>query len=164
MTTLTEIAEHAGIRERFGILARPPAWSPAADPQPGHARRQHLAGHPVLGILPPRVALLPRRREHLLRRHADGHQPRARDPDADRCVSGEPSDTAPALIALDAQLVIRRRGSERGRRRPSGPGTDITRMTVLQPGELLTAIRIPATWARASTSRRCATAGGTSRW
>jgi hypothetical protein len=30
-----------------------------------------------------------------------------------------------------------------------GPGIDITRMTVLQPGELLTAIRIPATWAGA---------------
>ena len=28
-----------------------------------------------------------------------------------------------------------------------GPGIDITRMTVLQPGELLTAIRVPATWA-----------------
>ncbi len=30
-----------------------------------------------------------------------------------------------------------------------GPGQDITRMTVLRPGELLTAIRIPATWAGA---------------
>ncbi len=63
-----------------------------------------------------------------------------------------PSDTAPALIALDAQMVIRRRGSERIVEAADyfmGPGTDITRMTVLQPGELLTAIRIPATWAGA---------------
>ena len=30
-----------------------------------------------------------------------------------------------------------------------GPGVDITRMTVLEPGELLTSIRIPATWAGA---------------
>ena len=30
-----------------------------------------------------------------------------------------------------------------------GPAIDITRMTVLKPGELLTAIRIPATWAGA---------------
>jgi len=30
-----------------------------------------------------------------------------------------------------------------------GPALDITRMTVHQPGELLTAIRIPATWAGA---------------
>ena len=30
-----------------------------------------------------------------------------------------------------------------------GPGVDITRMTVLAPGELLVAIRIPGTWAGA---------------
>jgi xanthine dehydrogenase YagS FAD-binding subunit len=30
-----------------------------------------------------------------------------------------------------------------------GPGIDITRMTTLQPGELLTSVRIPATWAGA---------------
>jgi len=30
-----------------------------------------------------------------------------------------------------------------------GPSLDITRMTVLKPGDLLTAIRIPATWAGA---------------
>ena len=30
-----------------------------------------------------------------------------------------------------------------------GPDINITRMTVLRPGELLTAIRIPATWAGA---------------
>jgi len=28
-----------------------------------------------------------------------------------------------------------------------GPGIDITRMTILKPGELLTSIRIPSTWA-----------------
>ena len=63
-----------------------------------------------------------------------------------------PSDTAPALVALDAQMVIK---SARGERVvPAeeyfvGPGIDITRMTVLAPGELLTSIRIPATWAGA---------------
>ena len=30
-----------------------------------------------------------------------------------------------------------------------GPSIDITRMTVMEPGDLLTAIRIPATWAGA---------------
>ena len=30
-----------------------------------------------------------------------------------------------------------------------GPDIDITRMNILQPGDLLTAIRIPATWAGA---------------
>ena len=33
-----------------------------------------------------------------------------------------------------------------------GPGTDITRLTVLRPGELLTTIRIPGAWAGARVS------------
>ena len=72
--------------------------------------------------------------------------------DADRCVAVNPSDTAPALIALDAKMVIRSTKGERvvdAEHYFIGPAIDITRMTVLQPGELLTAIRIPATWAGA---------------
>ena len=72
--------------------------------------------------------------------------------DANRCVAVNPSDTAPALIALDAQMVIRSTGGERVVNAQNyfiGPSVDITRMTVLQPGELLTTIRIPATWAGA---------------
>ena len=71
---------------------------------------------------------------------------------ADRCVAVNPSDTAPALVALDAQMVIQ---SARGVRVVNaedyfiGPSVDITRMTVLAPNELLTAIRIPSTWAGA---------------
>jgi xanthine dehydrogenase YagS FAD-binding subunit len=70
----------------------------------------------------------------------------------DRCVAVNPSDTAPALIALDAQMVLRRSGGERVMPAEEyfvGPAIDIMRMTVLRPGELLTAIRIPATWAGA---------------
>ena len=70
--------------------------------------------------------------------------------DADRCVAVNPSDTAPALIALDASMVVRTGGNERiipAEEFFIGPGTDITRLTMLQPGDLLTAIRIPATWA-----------------
>jgi len=72
--------------------------------------------------------------------------------DANRCVAVNPSDTAPALVALDAQMVIRSSGRERVVDAADyfiGPSTDITRMTVLRPGELLTAIRVPATWAGA---------------
>ena len=72
--------------------------------------------------------------------------------DADRCVAVSPSDTAPALVALDAQMVINNSGGERVVNAEDyfiGPGIDITRMTVLGPGDLLTAIRIPATWAGA---------------
>jgi xanthine dehydrogenase YagS FAD-binding subunit len=74
--------------------------------------------------------------------------------DANRCVAVNPSDTAPALIALDAKMVIR--SASRGERLVDaetffiGPGIDITRMTVVQPGDLLTAIRIPSTWAGAA--------------
>ena len=72
--------------------------------------------------------------------------------DADRCVAVNPSDTAPALLALDAQMVIRGPNGERVVDADEywiGPGTDITRMNVLAPNEILTAIRIPATMAGA---------------
>src|SRR5262245_51528092 len=72
---------------------------------------------------------------------------------ADRCVAVSPSDTAPALIALEASMVIKQAGGGQ-RVVPAaeyfvGPGVDIMRMTVLRPGELLTAIRLPGTWAGA---------------
>ena len=69
---------------------------------------------------------------------------------ADRCVAVNPSDTAPALIALDAKMVLRSTKGERVLDAEDyfiGPAIDITRMTVLKPGEMLTAIRIPSTWA-----------------
>jgi xanthine dehydrogenase YagS FAD-binding subunit len=72
--------------------------------------------------------------------------------DANRCVAVNPSDTAPALIALDAKMVIRSSKGERVVDAENffiGPAVDITRMTVLEPGDLLTTIRIPATWAGA---------------
>ena len=49
-------------------------------------------------------------------------------------------------------MVIRTGGSERVVAAEDyfiGPGTDITRMTVLEPGDLLTAIRVPSTFAAA---------------
>jgi xanthine dehydrogenase YagS FAD-binding subunit len=61
-----------------------------------------------------------------------------------------PSDTAPALIALGAQMVVRTGEGERvipAERYFIGPGTDITRMTILQQGDLLTSIRLPGDWA-----------------
>ena len=69
---------------------------------------------------------------------------------ADRCVAVNPSDTAPALIALGAEFVIK--NGDKDRVVPAeeffiGPGIDITRLNSLQPGDLLTAIRIPSTFA-----------------
>jgi xanthine dehydrogenase YagS FAD-binding subunit len=69
---------------------------------------------------------------------------------ADRCVAVSPSDSAPAMVALDAKMVIRNSKGERVMDAENyfiGPGYDITRMTALEPGDLLTAIRIPADWA-----------------
>jgi xanthine dehydrogenase YagS FAD-binding subunit len=72
--------------------------------------------------------------------------------EASRCVAVNPSDTAPALIALDAQFVIHGPGGERVVDAFDyfiTPATDIRRMTVLGPSDLLTSVRIPLTWAGA---------------
>ncbi len=72
---------------------------------------------------------------------------------ASRCVAVSPSDTAPALIALDAELVVQNSRGERVVAATDyfvGPEVDIERMTVLEPGDLLTTIRIPSTWAGAA--------------
>ena len=70
-----------------------------------------------------------------------------------RCVAVNPSDTAPALIALGARMIVE---NARG---PSvfdaedffiGPAIDIERMTVLRPQDLLTRIFIPDIWADSS--------------
>jgi xanthine dehydrogenase YagS FAD-binding subunit len=67
-------------------------------------------------------------------------------------VAVNPSDSAPALIALDAKFVIQTPKGERvvdAENYFLGPDIDITHMNILEPGHLLTAIRIPSTWAGA---------------
>lgn len=67
-----------------------------------------------------------------------------------RCVAINPSDTAPALIALDAKMTVE---NVRGTRVVDaedffiGPAIDITRMTMMEPTDLLTRVQLPATWA-----------------
>jgi xanthine dehydrogenase YagS FAD-binding subunit len=73
--------------------------------------------------------------------------------EADRCVAVSPSDTAPALVALDAVFTVA--GPTGTRSVPSaeffiGPAVDIERMTVLEPGEILTTITIPNTFSNAT--------------
>ena len=71
---------------------------------------------------------------------------------ADRCVAVSPSDTAPALVALDAKMVVVGPGGQKeigAEQFFIGPNIDITRMTVLEDGEVLTAIRLPAEWSGA---------------
>jgi len=69
---------------------------------------------------------------------------------ASRCVAVSPSDTATALVALEANMVIAHAGGTRtvpAEKYFVGPATHITQMTALEPGEILTAVRIPSRWA-----------------
>jgi xanthine dehydrogenase YagS FAD-binding subunit len=71
---------------------------------------------------------------------------------AQRCVAVNPSDSAPALIALDAKFVIRTAKGERTVDAENyfiGPDINIVRLNILEPSDLLTSIRIPSTWADA---------------
>jgi len=150
MTTLTDVANNALVKERFGLLAE--AAGLVASPQirnqgtmGGNVAQDarcwyYRAGWPCYragGNICYADTPTAVNREHAIF-------------DADRCVAVNPSDTAPALIALDAQMVVRRGGSEMVVPAQDffvGPGVDITRLTMLQPGDLLTAVRIPSTWA-----------------
>jgi xanthine dehydrogenase YagS FAD-binding subunit len=152
MTTLTEVVRHPMVREKYGIL--PNAAEAAASPQ---IRNQGTIGGNVSqdarcwyyrggwpcyragGNICYADTPTGLNREHAIL-------------DADRCVAVNPSDTAPALIALEAKFVVRTPKGERVVNAEDyfiGPAFDITRMTILQPGDLLTAIRIPSTWAGA---------------
>ena len=150
MTTLTEVVRHPVVREKFSILST--GAEAAASPQirnqgtiGGNVSQDarcwyyrggwpcYRAGGNICFADTPSAI----NREHAIL-------------GADRCVAVNPSDTAPALIALDAKMVIRNARGERvvdAENYFIGPGTDITRMTILRPGDLLTGIRIPGTWA-----------------
>ncbi len=152
LTTLTEIVKHPVIREKYGLLAE--AAELIASPQirnqgtiGGNVSQDarcwyYRAGWPCYragGNICYADTPEGRNREHAIL-------------DAERCVAVNPSDSAPALIALDAKFVMR---TPRGERVVDaedyfiGPDVDITRLHILQPGDLLTAIRIPSTWAGA---------------
>lgn len=152
MTTLTEIANHAEIKKNYGVLAE--AASLVASPQ---IRNQGTLGGNVSqdtrcwyyrggwpcyragGNICYADTPVGRNREHAIF-------------GANRCVAVHPSDTVPALIALDAKFAIQTSKGEKVVDAEDyfvGPDIDITRLNILQPGDLLTAIRIPATWSGA---------------
>ena len=152
MTTLTEVVQHPVIREKYKLLAD--SAELVASPQirnqgtlGGNVSQDarcwyYRAGWPCYragGNICYADTPEGRNREHAILH-------------ADRCVAVNPSDTAPALIALDAKFVIRTRKGERVVDAEDyfiGPDIDITRLHILQPGDLLTALRIPLTWAGA---------------
>jgi len=152
MTTLTEVVTNPVIKQKYGLLAQ--SAELVASPQirnqgtiGGNVSQDarcwyYRAGWPCYragGNICYADTPVGRNREHAILH-------------ADRCVAVNPSDSAPALIALDAKFVIRTSKGERlvdAEDYFIGPEIDITRLTSLQPGELLTAIRIPSTWAGA---------------
>jgi xanthine dehydrogenase YagS FAD-binding subunit len=150
MTTLTDVVNHPIITQKYSLLAQAAAL--VASPQirnqgtiGGNVTQDarcwyYRAGWPCYragGNICYADTPTARNREHAILH-------------ADRCVAVHPSDTAPALIALDAQFVIRTPKGERVVDAEDyfiGPDIDITRLHILQPGDLLTAIRIPSAWA-----------------
>lgn len=152
MTTLREVSRSPLVRERYGLLAM--AAGKVASPQ---IRNQ--------GTLGGNIAQDTRcwyYRRGLSCYRAGGNICYADSPEgmnrehaifgASRCVAVSPSDTATALVALDATMVIQ---NESGTRRMAagnffvGPAVNITHMTVLREGDILTAIELPETWADA---------------
>jgi xanthine dehydrogenase YagS FAD-binding subunit len=151
-TTLTEVVRHPVVRDKFGLLMQ--AAELVASPQirnqgtlGGNVSQDtrcwyyrsgwtcYRAGGNICYADTPTAI----NREHAIL-------------NADRCVAVHPSDTAPALIALDAKMVLRSKSGERVVDAEDyflGPDIDITRMNVLRPNELLVAIRVPSTWAGA---------------
>ncbi len=152
MTTLTQIVNDPIIREKYSLLAQ--AAELVASPQirnqgtiGGNVSQDarcwyYRAGWPCYragGNICYADTPTARNREHAILH-------------ADRCVAVNPSDSAPALIALDAKFVIRTRKGERivdAEDYFIGPDIDITRLHILESGDLLTAIRIPSAWAGA---------------
>ena len=152
MTTLTEVVNNPTIKQKFGLLSE--GAELAASPQirnqgtiGGNVSQDarchyYRAGWPCYragGNICYADTPTGRNREHAIL-------------DASRCVAVNPSDSAPALVALDAKFVIKTSKGDKVVNAEDyfiGPDIDITRLNILRPGDLLTAIRIPATWAGA---------------
>ena len=149
MTSLTDVAEHADVQARYPLLAE--AAGLVATPQ---IRNQGTLGGNIVqdtrcwyyrsgwpcyragGNICYAATRRSMNREHCI-------------VGADRCVAVNPSDTAPALVALDAEMVVASTSGERTYPAVDffiGPDIDIERMTVLEPGDLLTRIVVPAPW------------------
>jgi xanthine dehydrogenase YagS FAD-binding subunit len=152
LTTLTEIERNPVIRAKYRVLAD--AAVKVASPQ--------IRNHGTLGGNASQDARCLYYRYGLPCYRAGGNACFADTPegvnrehalfDIDRCVAVSQSDTAPALVALDAKFVIRSSKGERVIGAEDffiGPQIDITRMTATRPEEILVAIRIPAAFANA---------------
>ncbi|MDX1492086.1 MAG: xanthine dehydrogenase family protein subunit M [Pseudohongiellaceae bacterium] len=152
LVTLTEISKDPMINERYALLAQ--AAGKVASPQIRNAGT--IAGNVSQDVR----CWYYRRGLNCYR--AGGNLCYADTPEgmnrehalfgASRCVAVTPSDTAPALVALEAQMVIQSEAGERVVAAEDffvGPQLDIEVTTVLEDGDILTAVRIPSKWAGA---------------
>lgn len=152
LTTLTEVENNAIVKERYGLLSM--AAGRVASPQ--------IRNKGTIGGNISQDARCWYYRSGLDCYRAGGNTCYADTPEgmnrehclfgAARCVAVTPSDTAVALVSLEASMVIQNASGERVVAAEDffiGPAIDITRMTVMEAGDVLTAIRIPAKWAGA---------------
>ncbi|MEN9704354.1 MAG: hypothetical protein RLZZ393_233 [Pseudomonadota bacterium] len=153
LTTLTEVENHPLVRDQFGLLAK--AAGRVASPQIRNAGtfggnlcqdtrcwyyRHGVDCYRAGGIMCYADTPEGQNREHAIF-------------GASRCVAVQPSDTANAVVALEGSMVLRSAKGERivpAAQFFVGPAVDIRRMTVLEPGEILVAVRIPGKWAGAT--------------
>src|SRR6202795_4100753 len=149
MTTLTEVVNHPIIKQKYGLLVQ--AAELVASPQ---IRNQGTLG----GNVSQDTRCWYYRGGWPCYR-AGGNICYADAPDGrnrgqailhvPRCAPANPSDITPPLLSLDAKFVVRTREGERVVDAEDyfiGPDIDITRLHILQPGDLMTAIRISSTW------------------
>ena len=153
LTTLTEIVNNELLRSRYSLLTK--AASVVASPQirnigtlGGNVSqdvrcwyyRRGLSCYRAGGNLCYADTPEGMNREHALF-------------DTSRCVAAGASDTSSALVALDASMVIRNSSGEQvvsAEQFFVGPANDIENTTILRPGDILTSVRIPSSWAGAT--------------
>ena len=152
LTTLTEIADSEVVKSKYTVLAR--AAARVASPQIRNAGT--LGGN----LCQDARCWYYRSGVDCYRAggntcYADTPQGQNREHclfGAARCIAVSPSDCAPAVVALEASIVIHDGKSERvvpAEEFFIGPSTDIRHMTILKPGEIVTAVRLPKKWAQA---------------
>jgi xanthine dehydrogenase YagS FAD-binding subunit len=152
LTTLTEVGANPAIRSKFRLLAD------AA----GHVASPQIRNSGTIGGNVSQDARCWYYRAGLDCYRAGGSTCFADTPagqnrehaifDASRCIAVSQSDTAPAMVVLEAKMVLKSAKGERVIEAEQffiGPAIDIKRMNVINPEEILVAIRIPNKWAGA---------------
>ena len=153
MTSLTEVVNHPRVQSEYPLLAE------AA----GHVATPQIRNQGTLGGNVSQDTRCWYYRSGWPCYRAGGNTCYAAAPEAmnrehaimgrSRCVAVNPSDTAPALIALDAKMIVEDTGGPATYDAEDffiGPSIDIERMTVMRDDNLLTRIYVPPFWANAS--------------